>query len=275
MIRRRSLLFGSATTALSAPFVAGPAFSWNKRQSGILAPGKYYWEVTVVLGAVGSTSGYGIAAGIANSSMALTDVVNAALNLPQAPCEFSAFFTSKVDAGAGQTPGWGYPLRAPGTSVATATGQIFRIALDTLAKKTWWQKTGAAEWNGTGGGGGGDPALGTGGNDISATGPSPVLGLIYAICGADFGDNPINNFVFPGKGTVNFGSTAFGTAAPSGFVSPASILSSFCKLDSNNKSAKITLSGGDLTFEGNTSPGPGNGDPYSIVKSNFRIAQSP
>lgn len=264
-MNRRSLICGAALLTLARPAVA-----WQKHVGRILPPGAYYWEVTVDLGGVGSTSGYGIAVGIANSSMALTDVVNASLNLPQAASEFGAFFTSKIDVGGGQAPGWGYPMRAPGAVVATATGQIFRIALNTLTKETWWQKTGEVGWNRIGTA---DPALGTGGNDISAAGPSPVLGLIYAICGADFGDNPINNFIFPGKGTINFGATAFGSEAPAGFISPASALSITATLNPLDKSEKITLSNGNLTFEGNTSPGPGNGDPCSIVRSNFAFAQ--
>jgi hypothetical protein len=240
-----------------------------------LPAGGYYWEVTLVTGGVGQSAGFGVAAGVANASMTLTETVDAGLNLAQANSQFANFWTSKVDT-AGGTPTWGYPARpsVAAQRVATANGDKWGIAVNTTTHRLWWRRlTGAnTDWNVSGTA---NPATGVGGQDISSGGDSPVTGSLFAICGADMGDNPLNTFTSPGVGTANFGTSAFTGAAPTGFVSPRSLLpASVCTLNPSDKSARITLSGGNLTFTNNFDPGAGNGDKYSMVRSIFSIAQA-
>jgi len=238
----------------------------------VLPAGKYYWEVQILTGGVGASAGYGVLAGIANASLLVTDTVDASVNLAQLRSQYGIFWTSKVDA-AGGTPVFGYPTlpSVAAQRVATAVNDIWAIALNTTTHRIWWRRlTGAnTNWNVSALA---DPATGVGGEDISASGYSPVIGRIYALCGADLGDNPLNTFTSPGSGKVNFGATAFSGTAPTSFVSPYSIYTD-AVLSSTDKSASITLSGGNLTFAGNARNGA-YADPYSCARSNFSFAQA-
>lgn len=234
-----------------------------------LVAGKYYFEVTVVSSGNGSDTGWGVAVGIGSATMtSLFDIVEANVNLPQAASVQSNFITIKSDGGTNE-PGWGYPDRPTGCS-ATAQGAVVGVAVNTIAKTLYWRNaTTGSVWNldGTS-----DPATGAGTTNLwSAAGLSPVTGNIYIIAGADLGNS--GGFGSPltekGKGTLNFGATAFTGTAPSGYVSIESVFPG-ASLDPNNNS-DLTLTNGNLTFEGFSDNTALNG-PFCACRSRFTIA---
>jgi hypothetical protein len=240
--------------------------------AGALIPaGKYYFEVTVDHTGDGSDAGWGVAVGIASSTMAsLFDIVDASVNNPQAASTQANFLTVKDNTSNGS--GWGYPDRPVGIS-PVQDGEVIGVAVNTIAKTLWWRNvTDASVWNLDGAA---DPATGAGTNTNlwSALGASPITGNVYILVGADLGNNggfgsPFNQ---KGKGTVNFGATAFTGTAPSGFVSIESVYPG-AALNPNDNS-DLTLTNGNLTFEG-LSRNATYADPYCACRSRFAIAQA-
>lgn len=238
----------------------------------VLPAGTYYWEVTEDVGGLGSDAGWGILIGIANSSFNLTDSIDAINGAPYPGSQYGMMAAARAF---GATAVGGYPARTfSAFAPITATGQSLGVALNTTTHRLWWRRNtgGDVRWNADGSA---NPATGVGGYDTSATGDSPVLGNVYAIVGADLGNNggfgsPYNQ---KGKGTVNFGASAFIGTPPSGFISPES-LNAGSTLNPNDNS-RLLLSNGNLTFEmTGTARDPGIGDPFCCIRSRFSIAQA-
>lgn len=251
-------------TLLAASSATGPA-------------GTYYWEVTLVSGTL--PNGFqtsGVAFGVANSSSDLTYTVDAGLNLPQVESTSTIFTIPIIDGIGNGSTVWGYPSHTfNDTHNALAAGQVYSFALNTTTHRIWWRAATGADtrWNTDGSA---NPATGVGGIDISATGPSPVLGNVFPLFGATNGcSNGSPNYDTPSVGTVNFGATAFAGTPPSGYVSPYSIFNTSAVLDPANN-GRLTLSNGNLTFTGVFPIGTSNqGNKYDTVRARFSFAQAP
>ncbi len=244
------------------------------------AAGTYYWEVTLVSGTL--PNGFqtaGVAFGVANSSSDLTDTCDAGLNLPQVGSTSTAFTIPIVDGIGNGSTVWGYPSHGPtgfpDTHNALAAGQVYSLALNTLTHRLWWRAATGADtrWNTDAAA---DPVTGTLGLDISASGPSPVLGNVFPLLGATNGcSSGSPNYDTPSVGTVNFGATAFAGTPPTGYVSPYSIIGAVATLDPGNN-GRLTLSNGNLTFTGTHPIGVANqGNMYDTVRARFSFAQAP
>lgn len=248
-----------------------------------ITPGLYYWEVTINAG--GQTGdGYGILFGVANSSAILRDTVDAAVNSDQPNAVDAAFVVARVNAsGAEDAAGWGYPVRMGGITAgcATATGQVYGCALNTLTKKFWVRNISRDIPSGqyAGGGGAGDPASGTQGCDLTGI---PVTGPLFIfVGGSNDGTGDGSHYTgVAGKGTINFGASAFTGTPPTGFVSIESVFPG-AKLNTNDNS-NLVLTNGNLTWEASGQiiatqgfiSGSQQLDSYNSARSIFSIAQS-
>lgn len=241
-----------------------PATALAFSQPEPLVAGGYYWEVTVTFTEQAAAS---VLMGIADSRTSLVDTCFAGLNLAVVQATGANFFNTGVAAGGGDTAGWGYPNRpGSGFSVATAISQVFGFCLQSVQKKLWYKNVTLNSPSGEWAGGTsihGDPAANTFGADISATGPSPMVGNIYVLVGASKGAS-IN-----GSGTVNFGATAFTGTPPTGFIAPAPGVG-LNPADNSN----IVLSNNNLSFSGSAVTATGLTN-HNSVRSRFSIAQGP
>lgn len=243
-----------------------PASAMAFSQPQTIAAGKYYWEVTVTFTSETAAS---VLMGIADSRTSLVDTCFASLNLAVVQATGANFFNTGINGGGGDTAAWGYPNRpGSGFSVATATAQVFGFCLDTINKKLWYKNltldSPTGEWAG-GTSIHGDPAANTFGADISATGPSPMVGDIHVLVGASRGAS------VGGSGTCNFGLTAFGYTPPSGFnaISPG-FGTALNPADNSN----IILSGNNFSFSGLNVTATGLTN-HNSVRSLFAVAQGP
>lgn len=233
-----------------------------------IAAGKYYFEVTVVSSDDGSDAGWGVAVGISSATMtSLFDVVDASVNNPQAASVQANFFTVKDNTSNGA--GWGYPLRPTGIS-PVVQGAVIGVAVNTIAKTIFWRNVSTASvWNLDAAA---DPVTGAGTTNLwSALGNSPITGNVFILVGADLGNSGGfgSPFTEKGKGTINFGASAFTGTAPTGYVSIESVLPG-AALNPNDNS-DLTLTNGNLTFEGKSRNGT-YADPYCGCRSRFSIA---
>lgn len=251
-------------------------FAWSQV---VLEAGKYYWEVKITEGGADGTSGYGILAGVSTIGATLTGVVAAAINAAQPNSAGSAFFNSRANNGVEHATGWGYPVRPAGITAGQAllNDVVFGLALDAVNRKIWWRNItdgvpAAGAWDG-GASPTGNPATNTGGADLAAL---AVDGPLYVLVGASHGSAAAK-----GAGVINFGATAFTGTAPTGFNSIYSVFPG-AALNPNDNS-NITLSGGNLTFDGTDVPvtfSPAisgfttNVGYHNAVRGNFAIAQS-
>ena len=233
-----------------------------------IAAGKYYFEVTLVDSGNGSDSGWGMAVGIASATMtSLFDIVDAAVNNPQAASTQANFFTVKDNTSNGA--GWGYPLRPTGIS-PVAEGAVIGVAVNTIAKTIYWRNvTTASVWNLDAAS---DPVTGAGTTNLwSDLGNSPITGNIYILVGADLGNSGGfgSAYTEEGRGTVNFGASAFTGTAPTGYVSIESVFAG-AALNPNDNSDR-TLSNGNLSFAG-FSRNATYSNPFCACRSRFTIA---
>src|SRR5690349_15030806 len=108
--------------------------------AGVVLPaGGYYFEMTIN-GSDVADGGGGVGAGIANSSVGLGEIVDAAVNGSQASTANSNFINMIVDtSGATAASPEGYPARPEGSSGALVTGTVYGFAVDTPHKKIWWR----------------------------------------------------------------------------------------------------------------------------------------
>lgn len=217
----------------------------------VITAGKYYWEVTITSGGADGTSGYGILLGVCSRAMVLTGTVATAINLAQPNSQYGAFINTRANNPIESANGWGYPARAGGIAVEImgAPPGVYGVAINTITHKVWWRNitdnSPAGFWGG--GGNSGDPVTGAEGADISASGPSPVLGNVYAMVGASHGAAAAK-----GAGSINFGASAFTGAVPTGYVSIESVFPG-ANLNSADNS-NISLSGSNLVFDGTNVP---------------------
>lgn len=251
------------------------------RSSLILPAGAYYWEVTVTEAGVDGTNGYGILAGVCNSSFVLTGCCATAVN-PATPNEqHGAFFSTHANNAFSPAPGQGYPNPTgsiPVELVGVPPG-VYGLALDTINNKLWYRNITDNSPSGKYAGGSnsnGEPENNLHGADISASGPSPVLGPVYPMFGASHGSGAAK-----GAGTVNFGASAFTGTAPTGFVSPYSVFPQAALNPDDN--SNLVLSNGNLSFDGTNVPvtfSPAidifttNVGYSSACRANFAIAQT-
>lgn len=234
-----------------------------------LTAGKWYFEVTLDDGGIGSDEGWGIVVGFAGSTADLTNTVLANVGIAQA-ASAQTNFTGPARGEAPTLSGWGYPTRPPGCSPVTAVGQKLGIAINTIAKTIWWRNaTTGSIWNLDAAA---DPATGAGVNiiDFSASGASPITGSVFVLVGASLGNS--GGFGSPytekGQGTLNFGASAFTGAVPSGY---SSIESGFPGAALNpNDNSNLTLTNGNLTFEATTRDTINQ--PINCCRSRFAIA---
>lgn len=234
-----------------------------------LTAGKYYFEVTLDDGGIGSDEGWGIVVGFGSSSAILFNTFLANVGIAQA----NAAQTNLLGAIRGDVSnlsGMGHPVVPVGCSPLTANGQKIGLAINTIAKTIWWRNASTGSiWNLDAAA---DPATGAGVNiiDFSASGSSPITGSVFVIVGASLGNS--GGFGSPytekGQGTVNFGASAFTGTAPSGY---SSINSAFPGAALNpNDNSNLTLTNGNLTFEATTRTVANQ--PICCVRSRFSIA---
>lgn len=139
--------------------------------------GKWYFEVTLLL-----SLGDQAVVGVMKSNATLASFVGADAN-GYGYASDGVLYNNGVSAG-GSSPG-----------TYSTSGDVIGVAVDLDNRKIWFRKNGAA-WPGAG-----DPATNTGGLAIWATVP------VYPACSARNSQGL----------TANFGASAFGAAAPSGF----------------------------------------------------------
>lgn len=251
-----------------------------KSSGGAIPAGKYYWEVTIDAGGADGTGGYGILAGVANSSAILTGTVATAIGAAQPNSIGAAFFNSRANNPSSAANGWGYPDRAGSIPVEiTGTTGTYGLLLDTINHKLWYRNitndSPSGFWAGSPLSSSGDPTTNTLGADLAAMG---VTGNLYVLVGASHGSASAK-----GQGTVNFGASAFAATPPTGSTSLQSAIGgSLVTLDPTNNS-NLVLSNGNLTFAGTNVPvtfSPAisgfttNVGFSNSVRSRFAIAQS-
>lgn len=234
-----------------------------------VSAGKYYFEVTLDVGGIGADEGYGIVVGFAGASATLFDTVLANVNLAQAASAQTNFTgPARTDVGV-NLPGWGYPVRPTGCSPVNATGQKIGVAINTVTKRIFWRNaTTGSIWNLDASV---DPATGAGTNqiDFSASGSSPITGSVYVLVGASLGNSSFGGpYTLKGKGTLNFGASAFTGAIPSGYVSIESVFTGAALNPKDN--SNLTLTNGNLTFEATTRDTINQ--PVCCCRSRFAIA---
>lgn len=199
---------------------------------------KLYFEFTLthsfVAGFDAGIAGFGIA-GASASLAAAGDWGSSASQIAEA--EICGSIHNSQGAGSAI----GYPTKWVGIN-SGALNRVYACAVHRSVKLIWFRDvTGAGAWKGNGTGTQ-DPATDQNGFDYSGV----IAASIYA-----FGGVTHNNFLGNyGEGVLNFGATAFVGAIPSGYRAWGAAET----LNSADKSANITLSGGDLTFSSNGAP---------------------
>ncbi len=230
--------------------------------SNILSAGTFYFEVLVTT----AGSEYKGCIGIANSSFDLTNPV--ALDI--AAGNYSGLnggcFIS-FRGSAGTTNGWsGDPGPSPNAfGTAFTLGDTIGIAGNTSTGRVWWRNATAAPtvWVGLTSGGTPNPVTGIEGYPFVTN--AAVAGFVYILLGAGNDSTAGANYALM---TLNTGFTAFVAAAPTGFSAWDS--TSLTVLNSSDKAAEITLSGGNRTMTSTAIAGANQ--PTAFVRSNTRKA---
>jgi len=223
--------------------------SYIVESGALLAVGGYYFEITLVAAPAGTA----IMFGVASSTVELYSTCLLAYNVPQSRSQYCVLADAEVGGGGGLVTA-GYPSRPVGTTSQLATPSVYGVALDTVHHKIWWKNiTAGSTWSGAAGAG--DPATNVNGCDLSASGPSPVINPLYIIVGACNNSRTSAAGTLFGKGTLNFGATAFTGTAPSGFFSVESAYPGAQLSASRN--SNVVLTNNNLTFEANAHIGTG------------------
>lgn len=275
-LRFRSINLYSSGFGIEPPFSDPLEPPIPPTPENILPAGKYYWEVTIDVGAADGTNGYGIHSGVCMPSTPLTGTVATAINIPQGPG--GCFINWRAANPVSNCNGWGDPVRMGGIAGGEplAVGEKIGFALDTINKKLWTRNVSlniplAGGWAG-GVSQSGNPVTNSDGADLAANG---LTGALFIICGASHGAG-LNH----GIGTINFGGTSFTGTIPAGFVSISSVLAEAALNPDDN--SNIALSNSDRTFSGENVPvtfsPPISGFSTNVgysnsVRSNFSILQ--
>lgn len=200
--------------------------------SAIVNPlGRYYFEATMTHGYDSGFDAAIVCFGIAGAS-ALTvltggNLYNGAVQAQEA----QLIGISGNTLGSGR--GTGYPTQYP-NGAQGGTNNVYAIAVNTTSCLMWSRDvTGGGNW--VGDGVSPNPATDTSGFNFSTL----ISGRLYVFGGATQRNN--TNY---GSGTLNLGGSAFVGAVPSGY----SAWSATDTLNSSDKSASLTLSGGNLSF---------------------------